>query len=377
MGNSIRQTIEDLRAIGAPDFFERNTEVLKERYKLQFEAETGRTLYPAQTEMFVVEMMAYAHSLYNEAAQLAAEQNTVVFAEGDHLANKGADVSTYLLLAQKAVTTIRFSLTEARTQDVNIPEGTRVSAGGPNIFVTDRDCVIAVGEVHGMVTATAFEAGRASNDLPVGSVKTILDPVAYVTAASNLAVTSGGSDNEEKERFRLRVANALEKIAKTGTRGGYREFVKEVHPDIVDVNPHRFEPGVIHIYPLMRNGVASEEIKEAILLYLDPEVRRAMGDYVEVRDPVARDFSPTLILYVLEAVAGLEDLARQAIFDVTYPWTQSLGLQLAPSKLTSEVRKFDGVTEAEVTGLGFTDLAFNEYPNFTEWTIDIRIRPNV
>lgn len=73
-------------------FFERDPAALKAAFKQAFEQVSGRTLYPAQTEMFLVEVAAYALSMLHEAAQTATLQNTVVFAEGTHLENLAANV---------------------------------------------------------------------------------------------------------------------------------------------------------------------------------------------------------------------------------------------------------------------------------------------
>lgn len=52
-------TIEDLRALGEPSFFERDPIALKTRLVAWFEVASKRTLYPDQTEMFLIEMLAY------------------------------------------------------------------------------------------------------------------------------------------------------------------------------------------------------------------------------------------------------------------------------------------------------------------------------
>ncbi|MVA23611.1 baseplate J/gp47 family protein [Agrobacterium vitis] len=252
MADPVKRTIEDLRANGAPSFFERDPSVLKATYKAQFEEITGRTLYPAQTEMYLIEVLAYAHSLLAEAAQTATLQNTAVFAEGVHLENRGASVSAFRLLAQPASTTLRFTLSAVRDVETAIAKGTRVASGNAVTFATDADLIIPAGALTGDVAATAEATGAAWNGLAVGTVKDILDPVAYVTSAANITVVSGGSDIEDAERLRLRVVNALFTIAKTGPKNGYREHALAVDPDIIDVAVVRPEPGKINIYPLMR-----------------------------------------------------------------------------------------------------------------------------
>ena len=231
--------------------------MLKAAFKARFEQVSGRTLYPAQTEMFLIEVAAYVLSVLHEAAQTATLQNTAVFAEGVHLDNRGANVSTFRLLAQPARTVLRFALAAARPSDVAVPKGTRVAAGTAIVFATDADLVIPAGATAGTVAATAQTPGARWNGLGIGVLTDMLDPVAFVSEARNIAAVSGGTNDEDEERFRLRVVNALFTIAKTGPRNGYREHVKAVDPDILDVAVIRPEPGRVDIHPLMPDGAPS------------------------------------------------------------------------------------------------------------------------
>lgn len=377
MADPVKKTLEELRATGAPDFFERDPAVIKDDLRTRFEAISGRTLYPAQTEMFLIEVAAYALSVLGEAAQNAVLQNTVVFSEGVHLDNRAANVSTYRLAAQPAVTTLEFRLAEIRLLDTVVPAGTRVSAGGSIVFATDSDLTVPAGMLAASVTATAVEPGARWNGLGIGAVRDILDPVAFIVEASNTSEVTGGTDVEDQERFRLRAANALFTIAKTGPRNGYREHVLAVNPEIVDVAVIRPEPGYIDIYPLMRAGVPSVELKAAVLAYLDPETLRPMGDEVAVLDPIPVGFDVTLTVRVLEASAGMEENARAAAEAAFEPWNQSLGSQIAPSVIVSAVKSISGVTDVEIAGLAFTDLAAAQFAVLSSLTVIVEVTPNV
>jgi len=170
MADPIRRTLDDLRAAGAPSFFERDPSVLKAAFKARFEEVSGRTLYPAQTEMFLIEIAAYVLSVLHEAAQTATVQNTAVFAEGRHLDNRGANVSTFRLLAQPARTTLAFALVAAQPAAVGVPKGTRVAAGTAVIFATDADLSIPAGAMSATVNATAQTPGAQWNGLGIGAL---------------------------------------------------------------------------------------------------------------------------------------------------------------------------------------------------------------
>lgn len=373
MADPVKRTLEELIANGAPAFFSRDTDAIKARLVAKFEEISGRTLYPSQTEMYLIEVAAYALAVYAEAGQTAAEQNTVVFAKSTHLENRLANVSTFKLLAQAATTTLEFTLSSVRSQDVIIPAGVRTAAGAEAIFATDKDLTIAAGSLSASVSATAQNAGAEWNGLAAGSVIDILDPVAYVASVTNVTPVSGGSDVEDEERFRLRGANALFTIAKTGSGNGYREHVKAVHPDIVDVAVVRPSPGTINIYPLMKTGLPSPELKAEILDYLDPEALRAMGDDVYIFDPSAVELTGVLTVRAYAADSALEALALAAALTVIKPWSQALAQKVAPSAITTAVKALSNVADAKLDGIVWAELAETEYAVLNSLAVNVEV----
>ena len=156
-------TLEALRSAPVPDFITRDPFVLKQYYVAKFEELTKRTLYPAQTEMFVIEVMAYAKSIMGEAIQTAFMQNRAIWAEGRHLDEIGANVSTFRLAAQLATSRVRFTLSETRPTGVTIGQGTRVSAGEGYVFSTTEELIIPAGDLTGEVDVIAAGSGDAFN----------------------------------------------------------------------------------------------------------------------------------------------------------------------------------------------------------------------
>ena len=172
----VSTTIDALLAQPVPDFAEVDTTALKASLVAKFEALTGRTLYPAQVEMFMIEVMAYALSVHGAAVQTGLMQNRAIWATGQHLDQLGANVDTFRLAAQSARVDVSFALAEARPQSVVVPLGTRVAAGPALVFATASELVIPAGEVSGQVTVVATVPGATHNDLLPGQVSDILDP---------------------------------------------------------------------------------------------------------------------------------------------------------------------------------------------------------
>ena len=63
------------RALPEPSFVDRDVDKIVSDIVAQFEAETCRTLYPAQVERLQTNIIAYRESLIREAIQDAAKLN--------------------------------------------------------------------------------------------------------------------------------------------------------------------------------------------------------------------------------------------------------------------------------------------------------------
>ena len=371
-------TLAELLARPIPEFAERSTDAIKRNLIVEFERISGRRLYPAQVENFMINVMAYALSNLGSAVQNGLIQNRAIWAEGTHLEELGANFGTFRLAAQFARAEVEFTLVEERQTAVVVPAGTRVAAGNDLVFATVQELVIPAGNTTGSVDALASAAGAAFNDLQPGQIQDILDPVAYVGEVANTDVSSGGSDVENDERFRVRIVNALERITRGGSRRGYIELVKSAHPDIVDVEVVRPQPGHIHIFPLMATGVAPDAIDDIVIAFLDPDTLIPMGDYVTIHKVTPVEFDVVMTLkvapgYATGAVAEAEALVL-AQFAV---WGQVLGAQIAPSALVEAVRAVPGVVGVIGPAFAFTDLPDTHFATLGELTIDVEETPNV
>lgn len=364
-------TLDALRDAPVPEFITRDPFVLKQFYVDEFEKLTGRKLFPAQTEMFVIEVMAYAKSIMGEAIQTAFLQNRAVWAEGRHLDELGANVSTFRLLAQTANCRVKFTLSMLRNLAIVIPAGTRVSAGNNLIFSTQDELVIPAGNADGEVDVVANIAGAEFNALELGQISDLLDPIAYVASVENVIASAGGSDIETDDRFRVRVVNAFERISKAGPRAGYVEHVKAVNPSIVDVAVIKPQPGYIEITPLMLDGVSADAVDQAVLGHLDPETIVPMGDYITIVKAVEQPFDLVMTVRVNGDGAGMQEKAEKAATDAFYPWTQSLGAQIAPSLITSAVKAITGVIDCDGPAFAFTDLPAIKFASINLLNINI------
>lgn len=79
----------DLAKIPRPVFVENDPQARVAELVARYEAATGKTVYPAQPERLLIDVIAYADANLRAAVQYAGEQNLLAYAEGaalEHLA---------------------------------------------------------------------------------------------------------------------------------------------------------------------------------------------------------------------------------------------------------------------------------------------------
>jgi phage-related baseplate assembly protein len=250
---------------GAPKFVENNPDVIVQQMVADYESRTGKTLQPAQIERLLINAFAYRESLLRAAIQYAAEQNLVKFANAPALDRLGDLVGVSRLAPAPAECTIQFTLVSVHPQIV-IPEGTRVSTrDGRIIFSTKFPLTVPANVTTATVAAVADLDGVIGNGYIVGDVRDILDPQAFVTAATNTTVTAGGENEESDEALRERIILAPGSFSNAGSREAYIYWARTASASIVDVAVTNPVPGTVEIFPLMANGsVTPPEILAAV-----------------------------------------------------------------------------------------------------------------
>lgn len=370
-------SLDVLAALPAPRLFTTDAATLKARYVAWFESETGRTLYPMQVEMLMIETLAYAMSLLGEEGQLAVEEALVAQASISGLEALGPNRSTPRLPASPARVTLEFSIEAAGAAAVLVPAGTRVSAGSI-AFATNETVVIAPGATAALVGATAVSPGSEANGLFPGQIATVMDPVAgAAVAVTNTTESSGGADAEAPELYRLRLANAFERVSTGGSFAWYRETAIGVSPAIIDVAIVRPQPCIIDIYPLTLGGAAGVDLRNQVLETFNTgealDIR--FGDDVFVKPPVAVTGAPVLTVRGRGMASTIQADAMAAAQGVLKVWRERLGAAVAPSDIEAAVKSLTGVVDAEVSGIAFLQLQRFEFFVATSLTVNIVVLP--
>ncbi|GHK44446.1 baseplate protein [Escherichia coli] len=324
-------------ALTEPDFIERDADKITAEMIAKYEADTGKTLYPAQAERLLIDLWAYREMLVRVAVQEAAKQNLVAFAREPMIDYLGELVGVYRLAAQPATTTLQFSVDEALAIDVLIPAGTRVSASDSVIFATDTDVVLKAGLLLVNVTSTCTEPGTAGNGWQPAQVSQLLDEIDNVDLlVSNLTASSGGSEQEDDDRLRERIRLAPESFTNAGSRGAYRFHAMQAHPNIVDVAVLSV-PGTVDLYPLLSTGLPDGGVLTLVESFCSDEKVRPLTDTVRAKTPVKVDYTieARITIYRDQDARSVKDAANSAIQNWVASRAATLGRDIVPSQIIS------------------------------------------
>lgn len=376
MASQNLRKLAELRENEPPQFFETDPLVIKARLVAKFEADTKKTLYEGHPEMFAIETMAYGLSVHSESEQDAVLQNTIVWATEKNVEYQAAQNNVFRLLATHAQTTLTFTRDVDNGEIITIEKGFEVSGNGA-VFKTEADLVLPIGTMNAGVAATATASGPSANGHVPFTLITPESDLPEGIIVHNSTTTFGGADIEDLERLRERGVNGNFTISVGGPGNGYRELVKGIHPDIVSVEIVKPQPGYMVIYPLMRDGVPTDEMRDFILEQIDPEEDVPMGDYLTCVSPSGQEFTFSVIVRLDAIDPTMEDRVKAKVQEIFHNWTQRLGLRISPSHIISEVKKLPGVLDVELTGLAYTDLAKTEFAILGEFTVDVQVTPNV
>lgn len=276
-----------------PSFIDRDPAAITAEMVAWYEAQTGKTLYPAQVERILIDLISYRESLLRIGIQEAAKQNLVQYARYPMLDYLGELVGVYRLDTRAAVTTLRVTLDAASETGTVIPKGTVVATtDGGVTFATDANLLIAAGATSGDIRATATVTGATANGYLVGAVNTMVPAIDGVGVV-NVTASSGGADVESDERMRERIKEAPEGYTNAGSRGAYRFWAMTAHQDIVDVAVRSPVPGTVLLQPLTIDGSPSMAIIEAVHATCNAEAIRPLCDTVTVAAPARVDFHLT------------------------------------------------------------------------------------
>ncbi|MCD8052268.1 MAG: baseplate J/gp47 family protein [Clostridiales bacterium] len=326
------------------EFVETDTETLVSEALTEYEAQFGRTLYPADPEKLRMLWYLAITSQTRSMINIAAKRNLPRYAEGEYL-DSLAELfyGVERLAATPATVDLTFTLSEAQEFDITVPEGTEVTTeSGEIVFATTEELVIAAGETTGTVTAECTEDGTVGNDYAAGMLGTIIDPIAYVSKVTNAEASGSGTDEEDDSSLYARMKESLEAYSTAGTVGAYKYHAMSYNSEIEDVVVTTPSAGCVDVAILLEGGVIPDESTlEEMQEYLRSDEIRPLTDYVTVSAPTAVDFSVDITWYTeADSTESQETIqaAVEAAVESYITWqTRKMGRRINPSKLVALV----------------------------------------
>lgn len=339
-----------------------------------YEAETGKTLYPAQIDQLLINIVAYREGVVRSAIQDAALQNLVQYARGTALDCLAAFYGLTRLAATPATATMRWTFEAAAAESYVFKAGEIVvEATAQNQqtlkFANVSDIVILPGDEFLEYTAQSDVAGEIGNGIKVGSVNrhNFTLPNNLKGTFTNTAATTGGAEIETDERLRLRLLEAPETFS-LGSAARYKAIALAQNATIADAAV--FSPtanGAVHIVLLGENGEdVGDALCQQVLNALNKEDLRMLGDKISVfkAEPVEYDLKIGVVLKQ-NAVADLTLLKlKKAAAAFAADLQKTLGADIVPSAFLAALNASaaDVYSVEIISPSGRTELSIYQYP---------------
>jgi phage-related baseplate assembly protein len=374
IANSIQSELKSLRFYTLPDavYTQVDTGEVENSIVAIAEAILKVTLYPADPLRLFLSSLAAIVAMQNTELDYNNKMNLLRYSKGVFLDHLGAFLHVFRLDEFPAKTTLKFSLQAARGNNTVIAKGTRATADGKIFFATDSILVIPAGQLFGEVAATSLTYGIEGNGIAGGEIKRLVDLVPGIAAVENTELTTGGSELEDDESFRLRIHLAPEGFSTAGSELSYIYWALTAHGNIGDASVVSPLPGVVNVFVMLKGGVIPEidgaEIK-AVVEILNDKQHRPLTDFVAVypinHEPV--DYSLEWFLTSSQAMQfnEINERVKEAVKKYEAWQVERAGRDINPDELTALCRAA-GAKRIVLNGLYFTEIDKSGVANFIE-----------
>lgn len=293
---------------------------------------------PMSLILYALSIQVYQALLYVDKT---GKQDLLKYSYGAYLDNLAAMKGIAREQAKPSRAMIRFTLSGIRPSTVEIPEGTRVT-NGEVYFQTESHAEIPSGESSVDVAAECMTSGVAGNNLEVGEINILVDPVPYVAKVANTEPTTGGADIEDDDTLKDRIYIAPSKYSVAGPEESYRYWVKTYNSNISDVLIYSDDPVDVVIEFIMNDGeLPSESMLLGVQKFLSDEQIRPLADRVTVKAPETVEYKVNVKYFVNQSDLKKVDTIKTAVnaaVDDYIQWQRSkIGRDINPSQLIQQM----------------------------------------
>lgn len=282
-------------------------------------------------------------------------------AYGSYLDNHGTMRGLSRKDASTATGYLRFSTSQANSQDMEIPAGTVAMTAGLVRFQTVETGVLPAGENWVDVRAEAVEPGAGGN-IGSGMIISMAVPPVGVAACSNPSEFVNGTDAEEDEGLRSRILETYKRLPNGANAAFYlQEALSFERVTSATVIPRSRGIGTVDVVIATSSGLPEEDLLLEVLAHL--QERREIAVDVEVLAPSLRTLNLSLDVtagddYTQEEAVAETKEAIEAWFDGT-----RLGCTLMEAELGNRVYQCKSVANYQInTNLKDYTIETDELP---------------
>lgn len=324
-------------------------------YQNKYEELTGKKLSLSKADPMRLLIFACGVQLYQDAVYIdrAGKQSFLKYSYGNFLDNLAALKGIERQAAKPATVTMKFSLQEARKSAAGIPAGTRVTNAYEIYFQTDMYMEIPAGEFSVEVPCTCLTEGTVGNQLGIGEIDILVDPIPYIASVINTTESSGGTEIEDDVSLAERTYLAPANYSCAGSEPAYEYYVKTFSPDIEDVKITSPEECEIDIRFLMAGGeLPNEELVQRMTDYINDSRVKPMTDRITIKIPDVEEYEISMKYYINRSdnssATTIQSRVNVAIQQYIIWQRSKIGRDINPSKL-AELCMAAGAKRVEIT----------------------------
>lgn len=331
-------------------------------FEAEYERITGKKISLSPSDPNRILLYASALELYQVEQYIdrAGKQNLIKYSYGEFLDHLGAGRGVQRKQPAPARTTLRFTLSEARTHAVGIPAGTKVTNGEMLYFETEGYDEIPAGKTYVDIKAICTEDGIGGNEQLPGQIHTLVDLIPYIATVENITESSEGVDLESDESFAERIFLAPAGYSVAGPEDAYQYWVKTYSQTIDDVKVTSPNPGEVEIRFMEQGTLPTANTIHGLFDYLQNKNIRPLTDKVIIKSPEVVTFDLHLIYYINRSdqnkAGTIQQLVTQAVTTYIQWQTNTIGRDINPSELIKQVMT-TGVKRVEVLSPVFTTVS--------------------
>lgn len=306
------------------------------------ENEYDTKLYEGDKRYMFISTLAYIVSVLNAKSNLAFNQNFLSEAYGIGLDMYGNGLNTPRLGATKSVVQIKFTLSDIQEGIYIIPAGTRVTTNTQQMFQTLEPAIIPKGDLSVETKCESIGVGALYNEIEIGAINTLVDPLPYIEKVTNVTTPNGGSDPETDEAYRERLKIAESQYSVAGSVLAYKYWTLKADPAIIDALITTPNPGEVDIKPILQGGELPQEINlQRVRAIFDENTNYPNTTRLTISTPDVLEFDIDLTYYIsidkkveeLEIKASVEN----AIEDFINYQKSNLNIYLNPDDLRKRI----------------------------------------